>query len=317
MKIIDKTPLVNENGELGIVQRIQGMLTYGFGWPRELQAQKAIITYFDRQLEKGYTLIRNYTLGQSGITVPIILLGPTGMYVIHISYLRGRYEVKGDAWNVEAGEGYKPAPVNLVQQTMRMAKAVRAFIERQGVKVPVEIEPVVIAGDPGLHIESVRPAIKVMMIDGIKSFVSNLATGNPILSTESVFEFTERLINPRQPRRQSTAANAPTSEPSASWEQEPSPQEVSRARAIFNASQDLKPFNPSDFDFNMDDEPSIEATPAGATETSPAQPSPRPKPRSRRILGMTPGQLGVIAVLALVLVCIVVGFAFYYFFVLS
>src|SRR5215216_4621766 len=169
MKIIDKTPLLNEKGELGIPQRIQGMLKYGFNWPNELQAQKAIITYFDRQLEKGYTLIRNLTLGQSGIIVPIILLGPTGIYVIHIAFERGRYEVQGDTWNVAAGEGYKPAPVNLIQRTMRMAKALRSFIVRQGVKLPVDIEPVLIAGDPGLHIESVRPAIRVLMIDGIKS----------------------------------------------------------------------------------------------------------------------------------------------------
>src|SRR5829696_252257 len=133
MKIIDKTPLLNEKGDLGIVQRFQGMLQFGFNWPNELQAQKAIITFFDRQLEKGYTLIRNYTLGQSGIMVPIILLGPAGIYVIHITYLRGRYEVRGDTWNVESGEGYKPAPVNLIQRTIRMATAVKAFIERQGI----------------------------------------------------------------------------------------------------------------------------------------------------------------------------------------
>jgi len=318
MKIIDKTPLVNEKGELGITQRIQGMLQYGFSWPRELQAQKAIITYFDRQLEKGYTLIRNYTLGQSGITVPIILLGPTGIYVIHISYLRGRYEVKGDTWNEASGEGYKPASVNLVQQTMRMAKAVRAFIERQGVRVPVDVEPVLIAGDPGLHIESVRPAIKVMMIDGIKSFVSNLITAPPVLTTESVYEFTDRIMNPHFPKKGSAAPVA-APQPYPTSTDEPSAQEVSRARAIFNASQDLKPFDPADFDFAMDDEASIDvqSLAPGATESSPAQTLPAPKPRPRRILGMTPIQLAIIAVLALALVCIVAGFAYYYFFVLS
>jgi nuclease-like protein len=322
MKIIDKTPLVNEKGELSILQRIQGMLNYGFSWPRELETQKAIITYFDRQLEKGYTLIRNYTLGRSGITVPIILLGPTGIYVIQISYLRGRYEVKGDAWNEASGEGYKPASVNLVQQTLRMAKAVRAFIERQGVKVPVEVEPVLIAGDPGLHIESVRPAIRVMMIDGIKSFVSNLATGQPVLSTESVFDFTDRIMNPHFPKKARIApvvAPVPAPQPPTAWEEQASPQEVSRARAIFNASQDLKPFDPADFDFAMDDEPASEVASLapGSVESSPAQPLPSPRPHSRRILGMTPVQLAIIAALVLVLLCIVVGFAIYYFFILS
>jgi len=317
MKIIDKTPLLDEKGQLGILQRIQGMLQFGFSWPEELLAQQAIITYFDRQLEKGYTLIRNYTLGQSGIMVPIILLGPTGIYVIHITYLRGRYEVKGDAWNVEAGEGYKPAPINLVQRTMRMTKAVRAFIERQGTKVPVEIESVLIAADPGMHIESVRPAIKVMMIDGIKSFVANLATGSPVMSSEKVFELTERIINPRLPKKASPApAPASVSKPDTSLEEEPqSPQEVSRARAIFNASQDVKPFDPADFEFAMnEEEPSFEITPpVPSLESSPAQPLPRPKTRGTRILGMTPIQLAILVALAAVLLCIVVGAAYYYF----
>ncbi len=312
MKIIDKTPLLNEKGELGIVQRIQGMLQFGYNWPTELEAQKAIITFFDRQLEKGYTLIRNYTLGQSGILVPIILLGPTGIYVIHITYLRGRYEVRNDTWNVEAGEGYKPAPVNLIQRTMRMATALKAFIERQGVNVPINIEPVLIAGDPGLHIESVRPAIKVMMIDGIKSFVSNLAGGRPVLSNENVFEFTERIINPHPPKKKTAFSAGP--EPDAlSGQQEPPQQDVSRARAIFDASEQAKPFDPADFDFAMDDgEPSFEITPPTPSlrESSPAQPLPRPKPGSKKALGLTRGQLAVIVGLVLVLLCIAASFAY-------
>lgn len=306
MKIIDKTPLLDEKGKLGFTQRIQGMLQYGFNWPNQLEAQRAIITYFDRQLEKGYTLIRNYSLGQSGIMVPIILLGPTGMYVIHIAQERGRYEVKGDTWNVESGESYKPAPVNLIQRTMRMANALKVFIERQGVKLPVPIEPVLIAGDPGMHIESVRPAIKVMMIDGIKSYVSNLATGHPVLSTEMIYELTERIINPRPPKKETPTPAAPSP-----YDDQPSQQEVSRARAIFDAAQEAKPFNPSDFEFAMDDESAIDVTPETSSmpvgqESSPAQPLPRPKPRSQRILGMTPLQLGIIAALGLALLCLVV-----------
>src|SRR4030095_7628152 len=113
MKIIDKTPLLDEQGKLGLGQRIQGRLQFGVNWPRELEAQSAIIKYFDRQLEKGYTLIRNMALGQSGIIIPMILLGPPGIYVIEVTHLRGRYEARGDTWNVESGDRYTPAPVNL------------------------------------------------------------------------------------------------------------------------------------------------------------------------------------------------------------
>jgi hypothetical protein len=309
MKIIDKTPLLNDKGELGIVQRAQGMLKYGFGWPAELEAQKAIITFFDRQLEKGYTLIRNMTLGASNITVPLILLGPAGIYVIHVSYLRGRYEAHATAWNEASGDGYKPASVNLIERTARMARAVKAFIERQGVKVPVDPEPVLIAGNPGLHVESVRPAIKVIMIDGVKSFASNLASAKPVLSPEAVHEFTERLVNPRPAKKGPAMAQSATSSVKT---QPPQKGEVSRARAIFDAAEEAKPFNPADFDFAMlDEEPALDtlASPS-IRETSPAQPLPPAKPQSQRVLGMTRPQLALVAALALALVCILAIFGY-------
>lgn len=311
MKIIDKTPLVNEKGELGFVQRIQGMSTYGFNWPTELRAQKAIITYFDRQLEKGYTLIRNVTLGASGITVPMILLGPTGIYVIHVTFLRGRFEARGDSWNEESGDGYRPASVNLIQQTSRMASAVRAFIERQGVKVPVKIEPVLIAANPGLHIESVKPSIRVMMIDGIKSFVSGIAAGEPVLRPEAVHEFTERIVNPRPPKKGPMAAPVAVARPA--WQEEITqpPQRGSRARAIFDAAEEAKPFNPADFDFEMiDEEAALEAFPASPGETSSEEALPRPALQRRRFLGMTSRQLTILAALVAALICVTAVFAY-------
>jgi hypothetical protein len=310
MKIIDKTPLVNENGELSVPQRVQGMLKFGFNWPTELQAQKAIVTFFDRQLEKGYTLIRNMPLGASGITVPLILLGPAGIYVIHVTYLRGRYEARGNAWNEESGNTFQPASTNLIQQTARMAAAVKAFIERQGVKLPLPIEPVLIAANPGLHVESVKPAVRVLMIDGIKSFVTGLSTAGRVLSAEAVHEFTERLINPR-PIRKGTAG-VPGALPRAAWEEEktqpPPGQQVSRARAIFDASEEAKPFDPADFDFAMVEE-DVDMDPSQAS-TNAAGALPSPVPGRKRVLGMTPGQLGIVAALAILFLILLAVFAY-------
>jgi hypothetical protein len=313
MKIIDKTPLVNEKGELDIPRRIQGMLKYGFNWPTELVAQKAIVTYFDRQLEKGYTLIRNITLGASGITVPMILLGPAGIYVIHVTYLRGRYEARGNSWNEESGNGFKPASVNLIHDTLRMAAAVKAFIERQGVKLPVSIEPVLIAANPGLHVEPAKPSVKVLMIDGIKSFVTGLSSAGRVLSAEAVHEFTERIVNPRPLRKDAAGVSAPLARPA--WEEEktqpPQGQQVSRARAIFDASEEVKPFNPADFDFAMVDEESALDSLTASPVDSPLTDSPAPSPsRRKRTLGMTPGQLTVVAALGIALLIILAVFAY-------
>ena len=315
MKIIDKTPLVDENGKLSLTQRIQGMLQYGFNWPRELEAQSAIIKYFDRQLEKGYTLIRNLTLGQSGIVIPMILLGPTGIYVIEVSHLKGRYEARGDTWNVESGDRYAPAPVNLIQRTMRMTRALQAFIERQGVRIPVTIDPVLIAGDPGLHIESVRPAIKVMMIDGIKAFVNGLVNGSPVLSNLQLNDFVDHILNPR-PKLDMSApppVSQPEPEPRAAWEEmygwneeQQQQAEPSQARAAFDASEEAQPFNPSGFDFSTaEQEAHVEDIPPVPRESEPVG-----QPKPGMILGMLPWQLAVLAGLALTLFCILAIFVY-------
>jgi len=310
MKIIHKTPPIKEKSELGPGQPVQGMLKFGFNWTNELEAQKAIVTFFDRQLEKGYTLIRNMTLGASGITVPLILLGPSGIYVIHVTFLRGRFEARGNTWNEESGDGYRPASINLIQRTSRMANAVKVFIERQGVKLPVNIEPVLIAANPGLHIESVRPAIKVMMIDGIKSFVSGLAAARPVMSAEAVHEFTERIVNPRSPRRETASAAAPEIS-AASDEKTQPPSQASRARAIFDASEEVKPFNPADFDFAMvDDETALDSLTPSGEESVPSQTLPGQAPPRKRRLGMTSAQLAIVGALGLVLLCVLAVFAY-------
>jgi len=329
MKIIDKTPLLDEKGNLAFAQRVQGMLQFGFNWPKELEAQKAIVSYLERQLEKGYTLIRNMPLGASGIIIPMILIGPTGMYVIDVSHLRGRYEAKGEEWNVEAGNEYKPAPINLIQRTLRMAKALQAYIERQGVTLAVPVEPILIAGDPGLHIESERPAIKVMMIDGIKGFVNGLVNGQPVLRADFVIDYTDRILTPRVRQEPAMMPLEPESEPEpqAGWDrslyddpvQQPEP---SRARAIFDAPAEARPFDPNNFDFALaDDDSSVQdippvkrasSSPARPTSTLTSASTPQPKRRRQLIMGMTPVQVAVIAGLGLTFLCVIAAFAYVY-----
>ena len=319
MKIIDKTPLLDEKGNLSFTQRVQGMLQYGFNWPRELEAQSAIIKYFDRQFEKGYTLIRNLTLGQSGIIIPMILLGPPGIYVIEVTHLRGRYEARGDTWNVESGDQYKPAPVNLIQRTMRMARALQTFIERQGVRIPVSIDPVLIAGDPGLHIESTRPAIKVMMIDGIKAFVNGLINGSPVLSSVQVNDFADRILNPRPKLDMSAPPPETEPEPRAAWEEtygwseEQQGQPEASRGAMFDAAGEAQPFDPSSFGFGTaEQEAHAQDIPPVVREPESAGPprSGQSKPGQGLIMGMTPVQVAVLAGLALALFCILAIFAY-------
>src|SRR5688572_12702236 len=148
MKIIDKTPLHDENGQLSFINRIQGMLKFGLSWPSELEAQTKVIAQLDRMLEKGFVLIRNFTLPNSEIVIPMILLGPGGVTVIHVTTVKGFYEAKGDQWNTVVNGASQPASINLLNRVFRYARAVQIYMERQRIDLPAQVEPVLIAADP-------------------------------------------------------------------------------------------------------------------------------------------------------------------------
>ena len=92
MKLIDQTPLQNENGEIGIIERVQGTLKHGFSWYPEMQAQKSVLALLRPKLGKGFTVIRNHTLGASGIVIPLALLGPAGIFAAYATHLHGTYQ---------------------------------------------------------------------------------------------------------------------------------------------------------------------------------------------------------------------------------
>lgn len=311
MKVIDKTPLQSEKGEIGILQRVQGTLKYGFSWYSELEAQKTIVAQLDRALEKGFVLIRNLTLPGSEIVEPLILIGPPGVSIIYVTQLSGFYEAKGDQWNTVNNGRSQPAPINLIGRVARLARAMQVYLQRQGVELPAPVEPVLIAANPGLHVDSMRPAVRVVMSDAVKQFAASLLQARPLLRPEFVYDLSDRIVEPRPKSAQPAAA--PVAPPSASPAQPAGsagePASPSRAQAIFHASEEAGQFNPSDLSFAFDESAaqSTAGVPENLRETNPSQPLSSQSP-SRG--GLTTTQIAVLGGMLLVECCVLAGFAY-------
>ncbi len=304
MKIIDKTPFQNEKGEITLMQRLQGTLQHGLSWYTELEAQKAVIAQLDLVLEKGFTLIRNLTLANSQIVEPLILIGPPGVFVIMVTPLTGFYEAKGDQWNVVTGGRAAPAPVNLMYRVGRLARALQVYINRQGVIMPTLVEPILVASSPAMHIDSLRPTVRVVMSDAIRQFAASLLQSRAVLRAEQVYDLADRIITPRK-----EAAPQPEAEPEtpAAAEGAAAPaQTPARARAIFHAAEELKPFDPADLSFAFDENAAAEV-PANLRETSPSQRLPRVS-GSRR--GFSPRQWILLGGMTLVECLVLAGFGY-------
>jgi hypothetical protein len=295
MRLIDQTPYLEEDGSINIINRIQGTLKNGFSWYGNLQAQSKAVAFFEKQFDKKFTLIRNLTLGASQITIPMVLIGPPGVYVLIVTDLSGTYRAKGPNWGKIEGDKYKEASINLPKRALQFTKAIGLYLEKQGIELPQPITPLILSLNPALHIETVRPAVRIVMTDALKRFAVELRQSPPIMVVGDVHQVSEALTNPLRKK----AAPTPISQPMANEENEfvaaydpygeNSPQEENNAFG--------------DLGFSFDDE----ETPVD-TDTAPPEPvmkaAPRPRPAAKKrrkqtgLFGMTNKQLIVIAALA-------------------
>ncbi len=303
MKIIDKTPLQDAKGEISAVNRVQGTLKYGLSWYNDMQAQKAVVDQLNRMIEKGFVLIRNFTLPNSEIIIPIILVGPGGVLVISITSVKGFFEAKGDQWNTVNNGKAQPAPVNILGRLAQLTRAFEKYLELNKIKLPAPVESVLIAADPGAHIESVRPVARVIMSDAIKQFATSLLQARPVLRPEQIYDLADRIVEPRPVRQEEPAPLEPPDEPY-----------VTSGQAFFDESAEAQPFNPNDLGFSFRDEEEQMGSTSPQPNLSQQQPMqaqpprPRPAPKKGKVLGMSVPQIALLAGMLLVECCVLLGF---------
>ncbi len=287
MKVIDRTPHRDRQGNITLISRVQGTLTHGLDWAPELDAQKKVIVQFNRLLDKGYVLIQNFLLPESEITIPIILIGPGSFNVIFVTPLKGHFQAKGMEWNTVDNKGnISPARRNPIDLLVKLSRAVQKYLQIHNINVPMKIEPVLIASDPGANIESAEPAVRIVRSDAISTFAKTLNTSAPTLRAEQVLVLADLILEPHLHSEKNQAESLPP--------QVERP--ISRAQAIFKAAE--KANQPQ----------TLQSLP----KANPPKPAVQPAPRKRA--GLSVVQILILAGMGLLGCCIIGGLAYYLFF---
>jgi hypothetical protein len=313
MNIIDHTPFVSEKGEIRPLDQLKATMKYGLTWTAEIKAQQAVISRLDKALERGFTLIRNQVLEQAGVTLPLVLVGPPGIFLIHATELRGVYRAKGDTWGSVDGTRFTPARVNLLKRTAGLARALQVHLERQGLSNFGTVEPVIMAADPGLHVESVRPLVRVVLNDAIERFAASLMQARPIMTLEMAHEIVERIQHPLTPKPKTPSPAASELPPPPAFV--PEEPEVPAYQPMGVEAPPSEPagqgaaFDTSELGFAFAEQP------AGHLPPPPPLPSVAPSTRSRRKRGLfTPLQLVILGGMSLLTLCVFGLLAYFIFF---
>ena len=289
MKIVDQTPFYKENGELSVLDRGKAILQFGPGWFKEIEAQKSVIAVLKKNLDKNYTLLCNIIPPGLDARIPLILVGPTGVYVMTVTPKIGMFRARGDQWGLVSGNTTRPENPNLLTLTEKMSRAIQVYLQRQGYADVSNVEAALLCSDPATTVDTMRPIIRVIMRDSLERFAASVMQARIVLNPESAFDIVNRLLNPPPPP---VAKPAETAAPESTHP---------------SSAQPGDPYVPSVAMPGSVSDPGPVAEPAstGTGVLPKMSPSIAPRPHSRR--GLTTKQITLLAGMAVIWLIIIVA----------
>jgi hypothetical protein len=167
------------------------------GGSQDAEAQEIVIASFQRLMDNKYFLLRNVILPGLELPLPLLLVGPPGIWAIYPSGLRGVYRAKGDSWEKidEHQKEFKPTGENLLTRAIILGKAVESRLVEAAFQYP-QLEAVVIFTNPGIHIETIRPVVRLVLVDALERFISGVVQGRLVLDPDQVQQVVDLFSAP-------------------------------------------------------------------------------------------------------------------------
>jgi hypothetical protein len=196
MRVIENPKLREKERSSGPLGEVKSALNLGRS-SGESEAQDEVIAVLQRTLDNNYVLLRDVVLEGLEVTIPLVLVGPTGIHVLNPSPSRGIYRAKEQNWEKmdDRQQQLRSATPNLVRRTLLMSRAVESFLQSQFQEIP-EVEPVLVFTHPGTHVDSVRPAVRIVMADAQDRYVASVVQSDILLDQSDVESLAE-LLSPQ------------------------------------------------------------------------------------------------------------------------
>lgn len=204
MKVIERSPIGGEGGPGGISDRLKGMWQFGYSWDQDIQAQQVLITSLGKLLDNSYTIISNVAIPEFALPVPLVLVGPVGVWTFYVSAAKGIFRIKDDNWYEldDRSQRYKLSRPNLIRRSALMSRAINEYLREKGYFLD-ESQPVLFFAQEGIHIDAPESSVRLLYSDGVGRFASSLLEGKIVLDSMEVKRVTEILTKskPAKPKK--------------------------------------------------------------------------------------------------------------------
>lgn len=163
---------------------------------KEQASRQAALGALSKVLNRRFTLFQNVVLQEKGVPIPMLVVGPTGIWVINLTFVKGMFRASSDLWEESDGGtlNYRPARSNLLTQTLAMADVVRRYLEM--CDLPVEkVDAALLLLDSGAHVETNKPAVRLVVADAVGRFAAGLLQPPIIISDDVVKQIVTALAD--------------------------------------------------------------------------------------------------------------------------
>jgi hypothetical protein len=314
MKIIDLSTIRDANGKVPPMVWLRKTFSErSLSWQTELDAQDRVIETFDRVLGNEFALLREVRLRGLDTPIPMVLVGPSGVFVLYASGAKGTYRARGDAWLVLDSSGnMHAAHPNLPNRARLYAEAVRNFLLQSGFTVS-EADPILLFSRPEAIVENIKSPIRIVMCDGIESYANSLRLLNNVFSSMECGGMVNALANSGGPRKEEESAPADESieaqkviQPTDFGAPELGAAQSDGLHNFFTESEEEASYTPVLPDSGLDLVKPAEASEKG--QAAPMEPGPGTKGNSLLArTKMNTRQITLLAVFALLDMAVVVG----------
>lgn len=185
MKLIEPTQRSVEKDRIQMVANQLGRFFQFYN--SDEHAEDAIVARFMRGLDDRFVMLRNLQLEGKGVIFPPILVGPSGLVVLTVSRAKGFFKAKDDTWweMDKTTNQFIAAHPNLLRQVKNYAQKLAEILDVHGKSHP-EILPVLVFANPGVHIETINPIIRIVLMDGVESLIDGFLKGKEVLQPEEI-----------------------------------------------------------------------------------------------------------------------------------
>ena len=196
MKLIDYSKKNVDTGRMNKIETaLEDLMTYGFSGNVDKKAQETLIQLFSRSLDSQYTLVRQAPLAPGRVPAPFVLVGPPGVFVIHVSGVEGIFRAREESWSEmhRQTREYRPTRRNYLTEALKLTAEVQEFMLQTRQSLP-DPTPLLIFARPGVHIESNQPAVRILRVDAVDRFLSGLQQSQPLLDAVEMRNLVEALV---------------------------------------------------------------------------------------------------------------------------